>query len=66
MSRHDKPVAIQRPTPEGKVWVRFKVDCIHCGLPFAAGDEIMVEHHWADSIEAIGSGHRITHQPTKE
>jgi hypothetical protein len=42
------------------VRVRFVVDCIHCHLPFKAGDEIMVEPHWADSIERIGSGHRIT------
>lgn len=49
-----------RPAPPGKVWVRFVTDCIHCHLPMKAGDEIMVESHWADSIEAIGSGHRIT------
>lgn len=48
------------PAPAGHTWVRFTADCIHRHLPYQAGDEIIVEDHWADSIEAIGSGHRIT------
>ena len=48
-----------KPDPMAMVRVRFVKDCTHCHLPFAAGDEIMVESHWADSIEAIGSGHRV-------
>jgi hypothetical protein len=59
----NEPAVSLRAAPEGKVWVRFTVDCLHTGLPFKAGDEIMVDDHWADSIEAIGSGHRITTTP---
>jgi len=61
--KFDKPVATEKVAPEGKVWVRFAIACIHDHKPFQPGDEICVDSHWADSIEAIGSGHRITHQP---
>lgn len=41
------------------VRVRFLVDCIHSHLPMKAGEDILVEPHWADSIERIGSGVRV-------
>lgn len=49
-----------KPPQDDRVLVRFTMDCTHCGLPMTAGDDILVEPHWADRIEAIGSGHRIT------
>jgi hypothetical protein len=47
-----------KPEP-GKVRVRFTTHHTHAGLPFEPGDEITIESHWADSIERLGSGHRI-------
>ena len=59
MSKSTKDGRRRESAPAGKVWVRFVVDCTHCHLPFKAGDEIVVEEHWAQSIETIGSGYRI-------
>ena len=65
--KRQEPVASERaPAPPGHTWVRFTVKCTHCHLPFEAGDEIIVEDHWADRIERIGSGHRITDNLHKE
>lgn len=54
------------PGPMTKVRLRFTAAHTHAGLPFVAGDEITIESHWADSIERLGTGHRITDNEPKE
>ena len=54
------------PDPMAKVRFRFTAAHTHAGLPFAAGDEITIESHWAESIERLGTGHRITNTDSKE
>ena len=44
--------------------VRFRFTCehihTHMHLPYTSGDEILIDPAWADVIEAMGSGHRLT------
>ncbi len=67
MARFKEPEQ-PRAVPDGKVRIRFTCSHTHthCGLPFTAGDEILVDPHWADAIEAMGTGHRVPDLPTKE
>jgi hypothetical protein len=56
-----KPYEKKEEKPET---VRFRFTCehthTHMGLPFSKGDEINIDPAWADVIEAMGSGHRLT------
>ena len=75
MTKGARPETIGRPVdaapakaadPTAKVRVRFLRDHTHAGRSYKAGEETLLDSHWADSIERFGTGHRLPDPERKE